>query len=51
MIVDIDAGNSRIKWRVIKNGAPDYKPPVTDIKALLAAVETEGPPLEFVFPV
>ncbi|WP_339644590.1 type III pantothenate kinase [uncultured Porticoccus sp.] len=44
MIIDIDAGNSRIKWRVVKNGTPDYKPPITDIKTLLAAIETEGPP-------
>lgn len=44
MIVDIDVGNSRIKWRVVKNGAPDDRPPVTDIKSLLRVVEAEGPP-------
>lgn len=44
MIVDIDAGNSRIKWRVVRNGTPDYKSPVADIKSLLKAVELEGPP-------
>lgn len=44
MIVDIDVGNSRIKWRVIKKGVPDSKPPISDSKSLLQAIEEQGCP-------
>lgn len=44
MIVDIDVGNSRIKWRLTEKGVSVGMPPATDIKSLLQSIGERGRP-------